>query len=162
VLVLLLVLVLENSAYLAVRVMEQHNCRRIGLSFQRRSATDRAQARRRARARFRQLRNLDGVDSGSYPIIQSLRDGSLLFYGIPGTSYLATLMRPSGTISRRAITIEFALMGSRAGRRTAFSEKGKQLAIAIHETDCDRRGRRSVRIESQDRRIFKVCGYPGS
>ncbi|MBV8417467.1 MAG: hypothetical protein JO251_19880, partial [Verrucomicrobia bacterium] len=31
--VLLLVLVLENSAYLAVRVMEQINCRRIGLLF---------------------------------------------------------------------------------------------------------------------------------
>ena len=29
---LVLLLVLENSAYLAVRVMEQNNCRRIGLS----------------------------------------------------------------------------------------------------------------------------------
>jgi len=33
VLVLLLVLVLENSAYLAVKVMEQNDHRRIGLSF---------------------------------------------------------------------------------------------------------------------------------
>jgi hypothetical protein len=41
------VLVLENFAYLAVKVMEQNNCRRIGLSFRRRSPTDRAQARRR-------------------------------------------------------------------------------------------------------------------
>ena len=33
---LLLVLVLENSAYLAVRVMEKDNCQRIELSFRRR------------------------------------------------------------------------------------------------------------------------------
>jgi hypothetical protein len=32
------------------------------------------------------------------------------FYASPGTSYLATLMSPSGTISRRAITIKLALM----------------------------------------------------
>jgi len=37
VLVLLLVLVLENSAYLAVKVMEQNNWRRIGPSFRRES-----------------------------------------------------------------------------------------------------------------------------
>ena len=36
-LVLLLGLVLENSGYLALGVMEQNNCRRIGLSFRRRS-----------------------------------------------------------------------------------------------------------------------------
>jgi len=34
--VLLLVLVLENSAYLAVKVIEQNDCRKIGLSFRRR------------------------------------------------------------------------------------------------------------------------------
>ena len=34
-LVLLLVLVLENSVYLTIRVMEQNNCQRIALSFRR-------------------------------------------------------------------------------------------------------------------------------
>jgi len=36
------------------------------------------------------------------------------FNGIPGTSCLATLMRPSGTISRRPITKKSALMGASA------------------------------------------------
>ena len=47
----------------------------------------------------------DGLDSGSYEIILSLRDGSPSFYFIPGTSCQATLMSPSATISRRAITV---------------------------------------------------------
>jgi hypothetical protein len=45
------------------------------------------------------------------------------FYDIPGTSCQATLMSPSGTISRRAITINLALIGR--GLRRAQSSRSR-------------------------------------
>ena len=75
-------------------------------------------------ARFR-----DGVVGAFYTIILSLRDGSPLFCAIPGTSCLATLMRPSGTIGRRAITVCGPASGRDALRRVLAP--ARRIARAI-------------------------------
>jgi hypothetical protein len=54
----------------------------------------------------------DGVESRSYTIILSLRDGSLLLTPFQALrAWLATLRSPSGTIIRQAMTIKLARMG---------------------------------------------------
>ena len=93
------------------------------------------QTRARARARFRQLRNLDGVDSGSYPIILSLRDGPLLlghsWHFVPGYSHASlrdykspgdnNYLSASGALDRGFVTGLGELIGRHepvlAGRR---------------------------------------------
>jgi hypothetical protein len=71
----------------------------------------------------------DGLVSGSYTIIPSLRDGSLLFYSIPGTSCQATLMSPSGTISRRPITVNLALKGFSPGSSGVLELRRASTAV---------------------------------
>jgi hypothetical protein len=78
------------------------------------------------------------------------------FYAIPGTSCQATLMSPSGTTSRRAITIKLALMERRPYRRhvptrtaplpRAILEDGTVITVPLHRfasgfADCSLQGR---------------------
>jgi hypothetical protein len=64
----------------------------------------------------------DGLVSGSYTIIPSLRDGSLLFYSIP-------LMSPSGTISRRPIIVNLALKGFSPGSSGVLELRRASTAV---------------------------------